>query len=361
MDFPPTNPTTPRWLGLCILWLAASFANFAVAQFTPPERLNATSGNIHLDRSYRADAWLVYTYDIDERGRVVNAVIQSSNGVTVVEQEVLRQLQSWQFHPATSNGKPVAMSSEPALRTWIYDEPREMSPRFADMYRRAWDLFAQEDYDAAFEIASELKNYPGRNALEEVKFQLLAASLAFRWDDGAAEMQHLARAIEFQNLALSNRFKNTYMDNAQYLQVLDRMVTLQLQRMMLADAGGTLEKMRGVDSAAAITAQAETRYREGERAFHAMPDVTVQGELVPLFRDGPGSWKTGLSRQEFSISNVQGVVNGVYLVCANGEWDLDYPAREPWRVPAGWERCKVDVSGSAGTRLVLHQQGPGQR
>ena len=35
---------------------------------------------------------------------------------------------------------------------------------------------------------------------------------------------------------------------------------------------------------------AVARYRDAERDFHSREDVVVSGELVPLFRDGPGSW-----------------------------------------------------------------------
>ena len=90
-----------------------------------------------------------------------------------------------------------------------------------------------------------------------------------------------------------------------------------------------------------------------------MPDVTVKGELVPLFRDGPGSWKTGLTRKAFSISDVRGRVGSVFLVCTGVEKQLRYPSNEPWTIPPGWNNCKIDIAGKAGTQLVLHQHAPG--
>lgn len=343
------------------LVLASICAGKSWAQFVPPQNLDPASATIRLDSSFQSDAWLVYTYDIDETGQVVNAEIQSSNGVPEVEQAVLRQVKAMRFRPARRGDKPVKVGADPVVYTWILDLPREMGPRFAQRYQQAWDLYAQEDYDSAFDIAVELKNFPGRNALEEVKFQILAASLASRWDDEAAELQHLSRVVEFQSLALNNNFRNTYVPQQQYLQILKRILTLQLNGRMLADAGKTLDLMQELGRGSAVVEEAAALYRQSEQAFNAMADVAIKGELVPLYRDGPGSWKAGLSRSVFSLSDVRGSVGAVFLVCANGERALRYPASDPWTIPAGWSDCLVDVSGKAGTRLVLHQYADGQR
>lgn len=348
-----------RWFA-CLM-LATVCAGNAWAQFVPPQNLDPASATIRLDSSFQSDAWLVYTYDIDETGNVVNAQIQSSNGVLEVEQAILRQVNAMRFSPARRGGNPVKVSADPVVYTWILDLPREMTPRFAQLYQQAWDLYAEENYDAAFDIAVELKNFPGRNALEEVKFQILAASLASRWDDEAAELQHLTRVVEFQSLALNNNFKNTYVSTQQYLQILKRILTLQLNGRMLADAGNTLDLMQNLGRGSPVVDEAAALYSQAEQQLAAMDDVAINGELVPLYRDGPGSWKAGLSRSEFSVSDVRGRVGAVFLVCANGERSLRYPSSDPWRIPTGWSDCKVDVSGKAGTRLVLHQHAPRQR
>ncbi len=351
---------TPFARVLQVLLLTLLPVPLAHAQFTPPQNLDPSTANIQLGRSFQKDAWLVYTYDIDENGQVVNAVIQSSNGVPEVEQTVLQQVNAMRFKPAMRGGKPVKVSADPVVFTWILDKPREMSPQFDDMYRQAWDFYSKKDYDKAFDIAVQLKNFPGRNALEEVKFQVLAASLASRWKDEAAELQHLDRVVELQSLALNNHFKNTYVPDDQYLKILNRILDLQLSRMMLADAGETLLSMQSLGRGTPLVEEAAAHYREVEQSFHSRPDVVVSGELVPLFRDGPGSWKTGLSRADFAISDVRGRIGAVFLVCANAERTLRYPSKQNWQVPVGWQQCKIDVSGSAGTQFKLHQYAPGQ-
>lgn len=351
------RPGTAVFLSL-MFWIATP----AWSAFVPQQMLDPASATIRLDSSYQSDAWLVYTYEIDTDGKVVNTTIQRSNGVPEVEQAVLQQVGALQFRPATRNGKPVKVSAPPVTYTWILDKAREMSPRFSDMYREAWTFYAQENYDAASDLSMRLKTYPGRNAQEEVKYQILAASLASRRDDEAAELQHLNRVVAFQTLALDNSFKNTYVTTEQYLKILNRIQSLQLNRNMLADAGYTLDTLQSLGRGSAIANEAGDRYRQAELAFQSVEDITVNGELAPLYRGGAGAWKTGLSRNNFSISDVSGRIGSVFLVCANVEKQLRYPnpSKEPWTVPVGWTQCEIDVSGEAGTRLVLHQYAAGR-
>ena len=208
---------------------------------------------------------------------------------------------------------------------------------------------------SAFDQAAQLEAYPARNAHEEVKVQILAASLANRRGDEAAELRHLGRAVEFQSLADDNNFQNRYIEQGQYLQILSRIEALQLDRMMLADAAATLEKIQGQATGTEIASSAAAIFAATEKAFHAKADVTVSAELTPIYRDGPGTWKTGLSRDTFSISNVEGKINTIFLVCDRAEKQIAYPSDDPWTIPVGWQQCKVDVSGRAGTRFILHQ------
>ena len=342
-----------QWaLLFCALLLAGTPA---FSQFVPPEPLDPSAGNPSLDAGYDTEAWLVYTYEIDTGGNVVNAEIHSSNGVLEVEQSILNQVQAQRFRPATRGGNPVKVFVGPVFYTWIVDKPRELSPDFDRMYQEAWALFNDNNYDGAFEIAAKLKDLPGRSAYEEVKLQILAASLSSRWDDTAAELQHLERAVELQTLADGNRFRNRYIEQGQYLLILERIHTLQLERSMLADAANTLDKMIAYGAGSEAVARAKESHLSADRQFRSAPDVAIAGELTPIYRGGPGAWETRLSRDLISLSGIRGKVDGVLLVCAQGDVQLRFPATDPWRVPAGWSQCKVEVSGRSGTRFRLHQ------
>lgn len=343
---------------LSLLLLTMLCAGSLAASFTPPRNLDPQSGIIRLDNSYQDEAWLVYTYEIDTDGNVVNARIQSSNGVPEVELAVLQQVNSMHFSPAMRNGKPVKVSADPIYFTWILDQERQLTASFSDLYQQAWDKFREEDYDGAFEIAVQLKEMPGRNAYEEVKFQILAASLASRWDDQAAEIQHLNRATELQALADSNNFRNPYIEGSQYLAILDRIHTLEINRNMLADAAITLRKIEAIGLGTEPVIRARERQENARRRFMSQADVRVEGELTPIYRDGPGSWKIGLTRDKFSLREVRGKINSVFLSCDQGETQLRFPSSEPWTSPAGWSNCRIDISGRAGTRFALHQLAP---
>ena len=342
-----------HWGMLAVLLLALGAPAFA--QFVPPQPLNPAVGDPSLPAGYDIEAWLVYTYEIDTSGKVVNAEIHSSNGVLEVEQTIMNQVRAQSFKPAMRGSNPVKVFVGPVFYTWIVDKPRELSPDFDQMYQEAWALFNADDYDGAFDIAAKLKGIPGRSAYEEVKLQVLAASLSSRWNDSAAELQHLERAVELQTLADGNRFRNRYIEQNQYLLILERIHTLQLERSMLADASTTLDKMIAYGAGGEVVARAKDKHLNADRDFRRTPDVAISGELTPIYRGGPGAWETRLSRGLFSLSGVRGKVDGALLSCAQGDLQLQFPALDPWRVPAGWNQCKVEVSGRSGTRFQLHQ------
>jgi TonB family protein len=326
-----------------------------LADYVPPRNLAPDTAAIQLDKSFRDDAWLVYGYDIDPTGAVVNPRIISSNGVAAVEQAVLEKVSAMRFAPATRDGRAVKATADPVIFTWVLDLPRDMSDGFREQWQTAWALFREGNLADASALAEKLGSTPGRNAFEEVKYRILAASLASRGGDWGAELRHLQRASEFQQLARNNRFKNRYIDPDQYLLILERIQALQLERMMLADAGDTLALIRELDPDSQVARRAAASYAEVEGRFNALPEVTTPGELAPVYPGGPGVWKTGLSRSSFSLGDVQGRVSAVYLVCDGRDTRLAYPSQAPWSTPAGATGCKIDLVGDVGTRVVLNQ------
>jgi TonB family protein len=354
-------PVLKRSAGLCLVVLAFLAAAAVNAGFTPPQNLTVgQSATPSLDASYDQEAWVVYTYDVNTEGVVANATIHSSNGVTEIEEEILHHVNSMRFIPAKRDGRPVKVSVGPIVYTWLLDKPREMTVLFNETYQQAWAYFKQQDYDQAFDLAAQLKNFPGRNAFEEIKFQILGASLASRWEDDTAELAHLKRIVEFQSLADRNGFKNPYVEDGQYLMMLERIHALQAGKMMLADAEVTLNKMMARAADSEPTHRARIAHEDAAGRFQANPDVAIAGELTPIYRDGQGIWETRLSREKFSVSNVKGKIESVHLVCnGGGEKRLRYPSRDPWSVPVGWRTCKVEVAGRSGTRFTLHQLASG--
>ncbi|MFT7132547.1 MAG: hypothetical protein ACI81O_001257 [Cyclobacteriaceae bacterium] len=346
-----------KWIAVAALFSIGLASMPASAAFIPPQSMSPSGTNVILDETFIDEAWMVYTYEIDERGAVFNVNIHSSNGIESVEQEVIRQVNNLTFMPASKDGKPIGVAAQPVVFTWILDQPREMSSEFAKTYKAAQTLMGKESLDAAFDEMAKLKSYQGRSAFEEVKLQSLAATLADRWDDEAAELQHLNRVIELQTLADYKRFEHRYVDTSDYLQIFDRVLVLQLSRMMLADAAKTLEKIIDLDAGSKIAVSASSRYRSVAARFADIPEVVIEGELLPMYRSGPGIWKTGLSRTRFSISDVNGKIDTIFLACDRGEIRLAYPSSVAWDSPRGWEDCRIEFSGMVGSRLKLHQLG----
>ena len=342
---------------LVLLLLAMAAAPLTQAQYQPPESLNPSAPRYpDFDTSQSGEVWLVYTYEIDVDGLVKKLQIHSSNDVEEVNSAIVNHISQMRYRPAMRDGKPVLTYVGPVFFTLILDEERQLTPIFQQYYDLAQQQIAAGDYDAAFESAVAMKDMARRNAYEEVQVQLLAARMAAHWEDPAAELQHLKRAVEFQALADSKNFKHGYLDANQYLLTLSRIHELQLQNQMLADASRTLFSMMSINSDSMITTGSRFRHDDFEVQVDQTRSLEIKAELTPIYRGGPGSWEGWLARPEFALENVRGgKIDSVFLVCEEGERRLDYPYRRQWTVPPGMTSCKVELSGAAGTRLLLKQ------
>lgn len=310
-----------------------------------------------LDSSYEHEAWLVYTYDIDIRGNVVNLEIHTSNGVAEIEQRVLDHVGAMRFSPATRDGKPVKVSLGPVVFTWILDIPRVMAPQFKRLYEQAWTHFKAQQFEAATEVAHSLEQWPARTAYEEVKYRILAASLASRDLDEGAEQTYLNRIVDFQELADRNNFNNPYVVENQYLLMLDRIHSLQLAKTLLGDAQLTLNKLIARDPDAQVTLDAQSAQQEAENRLLHIADVSLVGKLSALYPGAQGLWETQLFREKFLITNAAGSIASVHLSCkSGGDRRLIYPSAVSWKIPPGWRGCKLEIAGTSGTRFTLHQQ-----
>jgi hypothetical protein len=232
-----------------------------------------------------------------------------------------------------------------------------MAPRFNSLYEQAWTHFKAQEYDAATQVARTLEQWPARNAYEEVKYRILAASLASRDLDEGAEQAHLKRIVDFQELAARNNFNNPYVVENQYLLMLDRMHSLQLAQMLLGDAQLTLNNLLARDSDAEVTLSAQKAQLEAQNRLSAMADVSVVGKLSGLYPGAQGFWETQLFREKFLITNAAGSIASVHLSCeTGGEQRLIYPSAVSWKIPPGWQRCKLEIAGTSDTRFTLHQK-----
>ncbi len=336
-------------LGIALTSLSPSLG----AQVTPAQRLGDNSPS--LDAGFGREAWLVYTYSVDTGGRVVDARIRSSNGVESADRAILEQVEALRFDPATRNGSPYEVTMGPVAYTWILDIRREMSPGFGSVYDQAWDQFRGGNYPQAASLAKQLGAMPGRNAYEEVKYHVLAASLAARQQDAASEMRHLKQVMALQDLADRNDFEHPYVEPKHYALMLVRLHELLLDNNQLADAQTLFSRLLrfGVDDT--VLARARTVQQQAQVRWNGESMVTTQGQINALYPGGEGSWKAGLSRDRFSIESVKGNISWVFLTCGEKEKRLRYPSGPAWQIPPGWQNCLIDVGGEDGTRFDLQQ------
>ena len=354
--FTGTTGFSGAWIKAALASLLLLSSALSFGQYQPPQNLNPEIPRYpDFDTTQSGEVWLVYTYEIDVDGLVKKLQIHSSNEVVMVNDAIKAHISGMRYQPAMRNGKPVLTYVGPVFFTLILDEERRLSPIFQRYYDVAKQQISAGDYDGAFENAVAMKNIAKRNAYEEVKVQLLAAQLVAHWEDDAAELQHLKRAVEFQTLADSKKFTHAYLEPNQYLVTLGRIHEIHLKNQMVADAGRILDSMMGLDAESMITTDARFRHEEFQMQVDGSKPLETKAELTPIYRSGPGSWESWLARPEFGLDKVRGKIDSLFLICDNGERRLDYPYQTKWNIPAGMQACKVEITGDSGTRLVFKQ------
>ncbi|MFT6958801.1 MAG: hypothetical protein ACJAYC_003823 [Halieaceae bacterium] len=325
-------------------------------QYQPPQNMNPEIPRYpDFDTTQSGEVWLVYTYEIDVEGLVKKLEIHSSNEVVMVNEAIKAHISRMRYQPAMRNGQPVLTYVGPVFFTLILDEERRLSPIFQRYYDVAKQQISTGDYEGAFENAVAMRGMARRNAYEEVKVQLLAAQMAAHWEDDAAELQHLKRAVEFQTLADSKKFTHGYLEATEYLVTLGRIHEVQLSNQMMADAGRILDSMMELDAESMITTGVRFRHEEFQMEVDGSKPLETKAELTPIYRGGPGSWEGWLARPEFGLDKVRGKIESLFLICDSGERRLDYPYQIKWTIPAGMQACKVEITGDSGTRLVFKQ------
>lgn len=68
-----------------------------------------------------------------------------------------------------------------------------------------------------------------------------------------------------------------------------------------------------------------------------------------------GVWELQLLKSHFYLDELEGPIDGFKLACLNKEASLGTEALVEYAVPAGFEACRVQISGAQGSRFVVVQ------
>jgi TonB family protein len=290
------------------------------------------------------ESWAALSFMVGPTGKPYEAMILQSSGDKNFEKEVLQSVATWQFAPATLDGKPIDSAFETKVNNAFSSSPHNsmtsrMTSKFGTVYYDLLGFIEAGDRSASDRAMAKLQ--PG-NLYEDAYLGLAQFTYAEKWGNEAEQIAGLKRAIAFEQEA-------TYLLPPHFLKAVTALLPLQANVRDFAEALHTwdvLRKLQPSDETLAklkpVVAQVEA-FRSDRQPFN------VNGELVD------GSWHINLFRKEFGVVVSEGYISELKLRCERKFAVLTFDAKNSYKVPDKFGKCRLQLIGDPGTKFRLIQ------
>jgi TonB family protein len=303
-------------------------------------------------RNQRREGWVVVSFIISEKGRVIEPMIEDSSD-SVFDASALHAIEQWSYKPATLGGKPVEQSVVQRVIRYRMDEAKGPRPRFIEKVRATESLIVAKNFTEANQSLQALEqgelNYHESAWLWHLKYVYLEAM-------GGAEPEALMEAIG-KAVGGSGR-DDDYLDPDTFLSVSQRLYVL---RVLSGDFSGALAVREQIQSSTSarrskryedVGATLEASYREILNAV-AGPQVLRQSARI----DGHNYWVHPMLRRSFSYGDVEnGRLDLIDLRCTGANRRLvSVPEDAVLKIPDAWGDCRVYIKGDPGTTFSFEE------
>jgi hypothetical protein len=232
-----------------------------------------------------------------------------------------------------------------------------VTPEFAREVRKVVELASKKDFAGAHFHAEWMLAEKTRLLYE---FAALKATMANTYAD-IGEV-HTALAASREATTRSSMSLEEYVPggpfprNSEKNYVLSRGVTSALLRLrfrldaslgFMLDAANAYAELQGLGDLAAD----DPFIGYGNQVIDAL---TSGKDLVGKARLGDkGTWTHVLYRDSFTLADINGKVESLYLQCAGRSRQIPFVPDVDWSVPASWGRCGVVFAGNPGSTFTI--------
>lgn len=289
-----------------------------------------------------AEGWVQLNYVVGTDGSVNNIVVVDSSGIEDFENAAIRALKSWEYNPAYVDGKPIEQCHNDVQMDFRLEGVQKgVSRKFKRNYQSVREALNSNDIALARDLSESMKAKGLLNSIEFTYYSLLRADLAMAQNDEVPELKYVERI-------LSTDKKGEYLGNEAHRVLLNRLFVLQINQSQYLGALDTFQRI-------------ETQEDNEENIALLKPYVTKIVDLlksdqvisIPGEVEQGGDWWHELSRNAFSLSNVNGTLNTVELRCHNKRELYTATTDSTWNIPESWGRCSVRVVGDTNSQFTL--------
>jgi TonB family protein len=290
------------------------------------------------------ESWAAISLMVGPTGKAYEAMILQSSGDKNFEQEVLQSVDAWQFAPATLDGEPIDSTFETKVHNASSSIPRNsmtasMTSKFATIYYDLLGVIEAGDRAAADRAMAKLQ--PG-NLYEDAYLGLAQFTYAEKWGNEAEQIAGLKRAIAFEQEA-------TYLLPPHFLSAVTALLPLQVNARDFEGALHTWDMLRNLQPDEATLAKLKPIVAQVESFRSDRQPFNVNGQLID------GSWHINLFRKEFGVVVSEGYISELKLRCERKFAVLTFDAKNSYKVPEKFGKCRLQLIGDPGTKFRVIQ------
>jgi TonB family protein len=286
-----------------------------------------------------AEGWVQLSYTIEPDGSVANVIVENSSGIKSFEHAALTAAKQWTFTPATENGENIQQCQNTVQMNFAMQQSTvAVSRPFRSKYHKAQQALANNEFEKVKLALDELKAMKKYRLAEEKYLRLLNLDYAQKIDDKKLQLRSLPSKFE----------KASVVSNQQQLSLLNQRLLLEVSFNELNAALATYQQIMSIPESEPYADQFNAIKQRIEDYIRGEQYIVVDGQV-----NDHGIWRYSLTRNQFSITEVQGVVHELDIRCANKRHLFSFAANNEWKIPDQWQKCSVYVKGDTNTAFKL--------
>jgi TonB family protein len=288
------------------------------------------------------EGWVHISFVVDEKGAVVDPVIEDSSGISSFEKASLRAIKQWQYSPAIRNGENIEQCRNSVQLDFRLDKAKNGGrKRFVRAYKQAEEALKINDILLAEQLIAKMDEGKIWNSYEDTWFWMLKYKLAKAQGNEQSQLSSIRR-VGFSGQS------SEHIGEGHYISLLRQKFTLELKASLLSDALETFEKIRQRPDSEKIVSALQDYASQARQILKSDDFIVVQGEI-----GSDGDWWHSLSRNRFSFSDIIGTIDSVELRCANKREKYTVAEDAEWIIPESWGRCRIMVVGDSRANFNL--------
>lgn len=297
------------------------------------------------------EGWVLLNYAVNQQGKVEEVVVVDSSGNQYFEKNARKAVKKWRYEPAKKNGETVyACQNLVRLDYTLESSNKAVTEEFSTLYSELFDAIEKGDNDGARDKVAQINQRDAWN-FTEISYAN-QASLAFAQYDQDLLMQEYYARQSLQEF--------DYLDKINYEQLFIVLVALEtyVQNGAFHDAQKLYQTYFREDKELPTDKESQAVIAKVEKIMTLVDKKIEEAVLLRTAQINPlGIAHHTLSRNKFSITQIEGGIDNVEVRCDSKFAEMELAPDEVVEIPVSWGKCGITIHGDDKTTLKIYEHG----